>query len=219
MYKRPSPFKHGCHYSSTPLSQYDLARLLPVPTPNVEKKKKPYTSPTAIMYPKQYEWLNSRSELTCEKREELLHQYQKDGNTEKYLKGIHMLPPREPDMTMTANEAPPKIEERPIFWGYATLVLKIEGDHVKVHVDGKLGDIHVNYFQKAKKPPLRPYAEALLSAGRSATQVNNVIDGYVWWKKNKDEMQSQFERLFPPEKKKSTVTTKKVLKAVVKRIV
>jgi hypothetical protein len=165
------------------------------------------------MYPKQDEWLMRRSELTTEKREELYQQYLKDGDSDKYIKGICM------DGYLdeyTPPPAPPAKKEQPIFWGYAKLVIKVEGDHVKVHVDGKLGDIHAQYFNKAKKPPLRPYAEALMSAGYSADVVNKVIDNYVWWKKNKQLMQDEFDRLFPPEKKKGTVVKKKVFKAVVK---
>lgn len=168
------------------------------------------------MYPNQREWFLRRSELTTEKREELFQQYQSDGDTTKYLKAIHMLPLPEPDIKIP--DAAIK-KEVPIIWGYAKLILKIDGDHVKVHIDGKLGDIHVNYFQKAKKPPLRPYAEALMSSGKTPDQVNKVIDGYVWWKKNKQLMQEHFDKLFPPEKKKGTAVKKKEFKPVVKRTV
>lgn len=214
MYKRPSPFKHGSS-SFTPLSQYDFQRLLtdraacPLPV----TKKKVFVPPKGIMYPETYKRLVHRSELTTEKREEIFQQYQKDGDTEKYLKAMHLYPVLEAENKTTRA---PKKKDAEIFWGYAKLVLTIEGDHVKVHVDGKLGDIYANYLNKGKKPPLRPYIEALMSAGTPTEKVNKVIDGYVWWKKNKNELQADFNRLFPGEKKKGTVTQKKVLKAVIK---
>lgn len=216
MYKRPSPFKHGCS-AATPLSDYNLNVLMTALEPFKRvSKKSTYIPATGHMYPIQREWFLRRSELTTEKREEFFQQYQRDGDTTKYLTAIHMLPLREPDIKIPDAAVR---KEVPIFWGYAKLILEIEGDHVKVHVDGKLGDIHANYFQKGKKPPLRPYAEALMSYGKTADQVNSVIDGYVWWKKNKQLMQDQFDTLFPPEKKKGTVVKKKEFKPVVKRTV
>ena len=213
MYKRPSPFKHGSGFN--PPSQYDVQRLLADRAPYSPPPKKVFVPSKEIMYPETYQRMLKRSELTTEKREELFQQYQKDGDTEKYLREMHLYPVPEPENKVEV----PKKKEQPVWWGYAKLVLTIEGDHVNVHVDGKLGDIHKKYFDKAKKPPLRPYVEALMSAGYPTATINKVIDGYVWWKKNKKELQADFDRLFPPEKKKGTATTKKVLKAVIKHSV
>jgi hypothetical protein len=212
MYKRPSPFKHGC-YNFNPPSQYDIQRLLADRAPYYPPQNKKVFKPSKdIMYPETYKRLVKRSELTTEKREEIFQQYKKDGDTDKYLKAMHLYPIIEPE----ANTQIQKKKENSVWWGYAKLVLTIEGDHVKVHVDGKLGDIQAKYFDKAKKPPLRPYVEALMSAGTPTEKINKVIDRYVWWKKNKNEFQMEFDRLFPPEKKKGTVIAKKVLKAVIK---
>lgn len=210
MYKRPSYFKHGSKFN--PPSQYDVQRLLADRAPYSPPPKKVFKPSKEIMYPETYQRLAKRSELTTEKRVELLNQYNEDGNLQKYLEGMHLNPVDEPEPKVQTR----KKEEYPVWWGYAKLVLTIDGDQVKAHVDGKLGDIHKKYFAKAKKPPLRPYVEALMSAGYPTATINKVIDGYVWWKKNKHEMQMEFDRLFPPEKKKSTVAVKKVLKAVVK---
>jgi len=215
MYKRPSPFRHGC-CGFNPPSDYSMMMLLASREPTSVPKKQGPAPLKGHLYSTQNEWLLRRSELSTEKRDEFYQQYQRDGDTNKYLKEMHMLPYPEPDILIPEAEVK---KERPIFWACATLVLKVEGDGVKVHIDGKLGDIYAKYLNKAKKPPLRPYAEALLSAGRTPEQVNKVIDGYVWWKKNKAEMQKEFDKLFPAEKKKGTVVKKKEFKAVVKRIV
>ena len=211
MYKRPSPFKHGC-YKFNPPSQYDIQRLLADRAPYSPPPKKVFKPSKEIMYPETYKWLMARSEITPEQSKQALDEYNETGDTEAYLKHMH-LGPREEDHKTTVEI---KKKEQPIWWGYAKLVLTIEGDEVKVHVDGKLGDIHAKYFAKAKKPPLRPYVEALMSAGYPTATINKVIDGYVWWKKNKKELDAEFNRLFPSEKKKSTVAVKKVLKAVIK---
>lgn len=212
MFKRPSPFKHGC-YKFNPPSQSDIQRLLydRAPTHYVPKPVKPAYS-NEILYPNDYKWGMARSEITYEQKEEALAEYRRDGDSEKYIKTLH-LSTREVDQK--PNVALKKVEAEP--WsGLIKVIFKIEGDQVKVHVDGKMHDVYQKYFNKGKRPPLRPYVEALQSFGTPEKQIHAVIDAHIWRKKHKDEIQAEFDRLFPPDKKKSTAVKKKPLKAVVK---
>ncbi len=211
MFKRPSPFKHGC-YTFNPPSQYDIQRLLADRAPYSPPPKKVFKPSKEIIYPETYKWLMARSEITPEQSKQALDEYNKTGDTEAYLKSMH-LGPRQQDHKSYVEI---KQKEPEIWWGFAKLLLNIEGDHVKVHIDGKMGDIYEKYFNKGKRPPLRPYVEALQSYGVPEKNIHKVIDTHIWRKKHKDEIQKEFDRLFPTDKKKSTVNPKKILKAVIK---
>jgi len=211
MYKRPSPFKHGC-YKFNPPSQYDIQRLLADRAPYSPPPKKVFKPSKEIMYPETYKWLMARSEITPEKSKQALDEYNKTGDSEAYLKAMH-LGPREEDHKIYVEV---KKKEPEPWSGLTKLILKVEGDYVKVHVDGKMHDVYQKYFNKGKRPPLRPYVEALQSFGVPEKNIHAVIDAHIWRKKHKDEIQKEFDRLFPPDKKKTTVNPKKVLKAVIK---
>jgi hypothetical protein len=211
MYKRPSPFKHGS-YKFNPPSQYDIQRLLADRAPYSPPPKKVFKPSKEIMYPETYKWLMARSELTTEKRQELMSQYNATGDSQAYLSAMHLAQRKEdikPEVIVKKSE--------PLVWlGYAKLVLTIEGDRVKAHVDGKMADISKNYFNKGKRPPLRTYVEALQSFGTPEKLIHTVIDNHIWRKKHKEEIQAEFDRIFPPDRKKGVVAVKKVLKAVIK---
>ncbi len=212
MYKRPSPFKHGC-YTFNPPSQYDIQRLLAdrAPTNQPKKPVKQYYS-KEIIYPETYKWLMARSEITPEQSKQALDEYNKTGDTEAYLKAMN-LGPREQDHKIHVEIE----KKKPEVWsGFAKIILKVEDDYVKVHIDGKMHDVYQKYFNKGKRPPLRPYVEALQSFGVPEKNIHSVIDAHIWRKNHKDEIEKEFDRLFPPDKKRTTVSTKKVLKAVIK---
>lgn len=200
MYKRPSYSKHGC-YRSIPPSPESITRLMAdrAPTNGIKPKPKPVSS-TEILYPNQYAWLKARSELTPEQRSDPV-----------YLAKVGLLVAPDPEQKPYVKKEVKNFE-----WdGGLKLVIKVEEDHVKVNIDTKMMEIHRNYFDKAKKPPLRKYVEALQSFGYSNDQVNKVIDRHIWLKTHKKEMQDEFDRLWPPERKK-TIVNKKPLKAVIK---
>jgi len=202
MFKRPSYFKHGC-YKFTPPSPESMARLMATlsPTHNIVTPPPPPSS-TAIMFPKQYAWNRARSELTDEQRMDPAH-----------LKSVNLLVPPDPEQKLYVKK---KFVADPYAWsGGLKLVLKVGEDGVSVHIDTKMMAIQKDYFDKAKRPPLRKYAEALQSFGFPNKIVNKVIDKYIWNKSHKKEIQEEFDRLWAPDKKKSTVV-KKPLKAVVK---
>ena len=201
MFKRPSYFKHGCYKTIQP-SPESIARLKADLSPSHNIPLPPrITSSTAIMYPKQYAWLNARSEL---EDEQLMNP--------AYLKSVNLLVAPEPEQTMHVRKV--VVDEYP--WsGGLRLVLKVGEDGVSVHIDTKMMAIQKDYFDKHKRPPLRKYVEALQSFGFPNNVVNKVIDKHIWNKSHKKEIQEEFDRLWPPDKKKSTVV-KKPLKAVIK---
>ena len=211
MYKRPSPFKHGS-YRFTPPSQYDIQRLLADRAIYSPPPKKVFKPSKEIMYPETYKWLMARSEITPEQSKQALDEYNETGDTEAYLKRMHLGPRKEDHKVYVEVK-----KKEPYVWsGFAKLILKVEGDHVKVHVDGKMADISKNYFNKGKRPPLRTYVEALQSFGTPEKLIHTVIDNHIWRKKHKEEIQADFDRIFPPDRKKGVVAVKKVLKAVIK---
>lgn len=201
MFKRPSYFKHGC-YNSIPPSPESIARLLVDRSPTHGVIPPPPPPPTKkILYTKDYDWLRARSELTPEQR--------MDPN---FLRSVGLLIHDEPEQKPYVER---KEKEKEFSWsGGIKCVFKVEGDYVRFHIDTKMMDIQKNYFDKAKRPPLRKYVEALQSFGYSNEKVNKVIDRHIWLKTHKKEMQAEFDRLWPPEKKKMSV--KKALKAVIK---
>jgi hypothetical protein len=166
---------------------------IPLPPPKPSTKE--------IMYPKQYEWLRARSELKDEQRMD-----------PAYLKSVNLLLGPEPEQKMHVK----KVVVDPYAWsGGLKLVLKVVDGAVKVNIDTKMMAIQKDYFDKHKRPPLRKYVEALQSFGFPTDKVNKVIDKHIWNKSHKKEIQAEFDRLWPPDKKKSTVV-KKPLKAVIK---
>jgi len=202
MFKRPSYFKHGC-YKFTPPPPESMARLMAAlsPTHNIVTPPPPPSS-TAIMFPNQYAWNRARSELTDEQRMD-----------PAYLKSVNLLVGPDPEQKMYVKK---KFVEDPYAWsGGLKLVIKVDGDGVRVNIDTKMMDIQKDYFDKQKRPPLRKYVEALQSFGFPNNVVNKVIDKHIWNKSHKKEIQEEFDRLWPPDKKKSTVV-KKPLKAVIK---
>ena len=202
MFKRPSYFKHGC-YKFTPPSPESMARLMAAlsPTHNIPQPPPPPSS-TAIMFPKQYAWNKARSELTDEQRMD-----------PAYLKSVNLLVPPEPEQKLYVKK---KVVADPYAWsGGLKLVLKVGENGVSVHIDTKMMAIQKDYFDKQKRPPLRKYVEALQSFGFPNDMVNKVIDKHIWKKSHKKEIQEEFDRLWPPDKKKSAAV-KKALKAVIK---
>ena len=162
---------------------------------NGSKPEPKLISSTEIMHPNQYAWMRARSELTPDQRMDL-----------DYLNSVGLLVAPEPEQKPYVKKSEKKFE-----WD-GELELIING--VKIDIDDKMMKIKQEYFDKAKRPPLRKYVEALQSFGYSKEKVNKVIDRHIWMKTHKKEMQAEFDRLWPPEKKKMTV--KKALKAVVK---
>ena len=201
MFKRPSFFKHGC-YKSIQSSPESMARLMAdrSPTHNIPlPPRKPSTK--EIMYPKQYAWLRARSELSDEQRMD-----------PAYLESVNLLVGPDPEQKMHVKKL--VVDEYP--WsGGIRIVLKVVDGAVSVNIDTKMMAIQKDYFDKGKRPPLRKYVEALQSFGFPNDKVNKVIDKHIWNKAHKKEIQEEFDRLWPPDKKKSTVV-KKPLKAVIK---
>lgn len=201
MFKRPSYFKHGCYKTIQP-SPESIARLKAAlsPTHNIPTPP-PKPSSKEIMYPKQYEWLRARSELKDEQRMD-----------PAYLKSVNLLFGPEPEQKMHVKKV---VVDEYAWSGGLRLVLKVVDGGVKVNIDTKMMAIQKDYFDKQKRPPLRKYVEALQSFGFPNDKVNKVIDKHIWNKSHKKEIQAEFDRLWPPDKKKSTVV-KKPLKAVIK---
>lgn len=201
MFKRPSYFKHGCHKSTTP-SPESISRLMADRSPSHMIPLAPRRpSSKDIIYPNQYAWHRARSELTPEQRMD-----------PAYLKSVNLLVAPDPEQKINIK----KVVYNPYTWsGGLKLVLKVNEDYVSVNIDTKMMDIQKNYFDKARRPPLRKYVEALQSFGFPNDKVNKVIDKHIWNKTHKKEIQEEFDRLWPPDKKKSTVV-KKPLKAVIK---
>ena len=187
MFKRPSYFKHGCYKTIQP-SPESIARLKAdlSPSHNIPlPPRKPSTK--EIMYPKQYEWLRARSELEDAQRMD-----------PAYLKRVNLLVGPDPEQKIQVKK-----------------VVTDQNDWSGFETDTKMMAIQKDYFDKGKRPPLRKYVEALQSIGFPNDKINKVIDKHIWNKTHKKEIQAEFDRLWPPDKKKSTVV-KKPLKAVIK---
>ena len=187
MFKRPSYFKHGC-YKTIQRSPESIARLKAdlSPSHNIPLPPPPPSS-KAIMFPQQYAWIKARSELTDAQRMD-----------PAYLKSVNLLIGPDPEQKMH--------------------VKKVVADHDEwagFETDTKMMAIKKDYFDKGKRPPLRKYVDALQSIGFPNDKINKVIDKHIWNKTHKKEIQEEFDRIWPPDKKKSTVV-KKPLKAVIK---
>jgi hypothetical protein len=93
--------------------------------------------------------------------------------------------------------------------------LDIRHGKIRCTVSGHMIDLHNDYYAKCKKPPIRKTIAALRGYGASEDIINKTFARHMWRIEHKDELDEEFNRRFPGDKKKPPAI-KKALKAVIK---
>lgn len=95
-------------------------------------------------------------------------------------------------------------------------LLEVTGDKVKLILSTSMWKLNEEYLKKCKRPPIGKLVRAMAGANYPQANINKAIDHYNWVETHQDELDEEFERLFPTTGSKKSAVVKKASKAVKK---
>jgi hypothetical protein len=95
-------------------------------------------------------------------------------------------------------------------------LLEVTGDKVKLILSTSMWKLNEEYLKKCKRPPIGKLVRAMAGANYPKENINKAIEYYNWVETHQDELDEEFERLFPTTGSKKSAVVKKASKAVKK---
>jgi len=95
-------------------------------------------------------------------------------------------------------------------------LLEVTGDKVKLILSTSMWKLNEEYLKKCKRPPIGKLVRAMAGANYPKENINKAIEYYNWVETHQDELDEEFERLFPTTGSKRSAVVKKASKAVKK---
>lgn len=202
MFKRPSPFKHGCASGTRPclVTSTYITDIIA----NINKPVEP-AAPHRFVPIEDYKgYANAllKHGMAEDKVASVFAKHQEA--MIEYTKGF-----KKKDSVVYRQEPIVPV-------GLVIRVNEAKGK-VSVKLDTLSMDVHEKYFSKAKRPPLGEYIRSLVRRGYTEDQCVKVMDKYKWYEEHQEELEEELERRWPSAKGRKAESVKKVLKAVKKQ--
>jgi len=96
------------------------------------------------------------------------------------------------------------------------VLLEVSGDKVKLILTSSMTKLHEEYLSKCKRPPIGKLVRAMAGANYPQEKIDKAINHYNWVETHQEELEEEFERLFPSTGSKKNTVVKKATKAVKK---
>lgn len=91
------------------------------------------------------------------------------------------------------------------------LILKYEGDRVKVELNTRFLELYEKYYSNGKNPPIETKVEAYKSVGYSDEFIENMIVKSNKIKKDFEKIEKMIEKIFEKEPTKKIIRKKKII--------